>query len=184
MYEGHLTTNPFASVRFDGVGRSKSYAVPEDSEVRVLLTHCTDQWLLALLHICLLSGMRLGEARGLHREEIISKGNLGQFFVIKPNALRNLKTPMAEREVPVHSELQPTLLRLPSSGPLFPRVSVNVMTKAFAKLRDSVGLQHLVFHGTRKWFTTQCERTGVPEHFTASLVGPKHASTAQNPSQT
>jgi integrase len=35
-------------------------------------------------------------------------------------------------------------------------------------------LQGTVFHSTRKWFVTQCERTGTPEHFTASLVG--HAS--------
>jgi integrase len=34
--------------------------------------------------------------------------------------------------------------------------------------------ERLVFHSTRKWFITQCERSGVPEHFTASLVG--HAS--------
>ena len=27
-----------------------------------------------------------------------------------------------------------------------------------------------VFHSTRKWFISQCERTGTPEHFTASLV--------------
>jgi hypothetical protein len=32
-----------------------------------------------------------------------------------------------------------------------------------------------VFHSTRKWFITQCERTGVPEHFTASLVGHQSA---------
>ncbi|MDU8910458.1 hypothetical protein [Aestuariicoccus sp. MJ-SS9] len=33
----------------------------------------------------------------------------------------------------------------------------------------------LVFHSTRKWFVTQCERTGVPEHWTASLVGHQSA---------
>ena len=33
----------------------------------------------------------------------------------------------------------------------------------------------LVFHSTRKWFITQCERTGVPEHFTASIVGHQSA---------
>jgi integrase len=32
-----------------------------------------------------------------------------------------------------------------------------------------------VFHATRKWFITQCERTGVPEHFTATLVGHQSA---------
>ena len=31
---------------------------------------------------------------------------------------------------------------------------------------------------TRKWFITQCERTGVPEHFTATLVGHQSARSA------
>ena len=35
-----------------------------------------------------------------------------------------------------------------------------------------------VFHSTRKWFITQCERTGVPEHFTATLVGHHSARSA------
>jgi hypothetical protein len=34
--------------------------------------------------------------------------------------------------------------------------------------------EHL-FHSTRKWFITQCERTGVPEHYTASLVSHQSA---------
>jgi integrase len=64
---------------------------------------------------------------------------------------------------------------LPKSGAQFPGLSVNMTTNTFAKLRDGTGLDHLVIHGTRKWFITQCERTGVPEHFTASLVGHKAA---------
>jgi hypothetical protein len=32
-------------------------------------------------------------------------------------------------------------------------------------------LRGTVFHSTRKWFITQFEPTGVPEYFTASLVG-------------
>ena len=39
-------------------------------------------------------------------------------------------------------------------------------------------LHGTVFHSTRKWFITQCERTGVPEHFTASLVGHHSARSA------
>jgi integrase len=48
-----------------------------------------------------------------------------------------------------------------------------VVTKRFATLRRQLGIERpgLVFHSTRKWFITQCERAGVPEHFTASLVG-------------
>jgi hypothetical protein len=32
-----------------------------------------------------------------------------------------------------------------------------------------------VFHSSRKWFITECERAGVPEHFTASIVGHQSA---------
>jgi integrase len=129
-----------------------------------------------VLLVCLLSGMRAGEAAGLVREDLVPKGNLGTFFHVRPNSLRELKTDAAERMVPVHAELEPVLSRLPASGPLFPDLSVNDITKGFAKVRQALGFDRagLVFHSTRKWFITQCERTGVPEHFTASLVG--HAS--------
>ena len=127
--------------------------------------------------ICLLSGMRAGEAAGLLRDDLVPKGNLGHFFQLRPNQLRLLKTDTAERFVPVHSELEQVLSSLPSSGPLFPDLEVNDITKRFAKIRQALGIdrQGLVFHSTRKWFITQCERTGVPEHFTASLVGHKSA---------
>ena len=46
------------------------------------------------------------------------------------------------------------------------------MVKRYAKLKRLYAeLQGTVFHSTRKWFITQCELTGVPAHFTASLVG-------------
>lgn len=175
LYEGRLETDPFQTVRFEGKDVTRSYAVPTDAEVLTLLAAVDDEQLRALLLLCLLTGMRLGEAAGLLREDLVDKGNLGVFVKIQPNRLRKLKTLAAEREVPLHSTLLAVLDRLPKSGALFPGVSVNMMTKAFAKLRDSTGLNHLVFHGTRKWFITQCERTGVPEHFTASLVGHKAA---------
>ena len=59
----------------------------------------------------------------------------------------------------------------------FPELTVAHVTKGFAALRRRLSLERpgLVFHSTRKWFVTQCERTGVPEHFTASLVGHRSA---------
>ena len=36
-----------------------------------------------------------------------------------------------------------------------------------------------MFHSTRKWFITQCERTDVPEHYTATLVG-HHSARSSN----
>ena len=129
------------------------------------------------LKVCLLTGMRSGEATGLLRDDLIRKGNLGWFVHVRPNALRELKTDAAERLVPLHPHLEDLLGDLPSEGPLFPDLSVNVVTKRFSDLREKLGMERpgLVFHSTRKWFITQCERTGVPEHFTASLVGHKSA---------
>ncbi len=118
-----------------------------------------------------------GEALGLLREDLVGKGNLGWFVWVRPNAIRELKTDAAERLVPLHSDLEAVLRDLPPEGALFPDLSVNTVTKRFADLRARLKLDRpgLVFHSTRKWFITQCERTGVPEHFTASLVGHKSA---------
>ncbi|MCF6433776.1 DUF6538 domain-containing protein [Leisingera sp. MMG026] len=176
VYEGEMEVNPFASVRFDAKVKHQPYAVPADKEVRRLL-EVHDPVIGKVLLLCLLSGMRAGEAVGLLREDLVAKGNLGQFFHVRPNKLRLLKTDAAERLVPVHAVLEPVLMELPHSGPLFPDLKVNDITKRFAAIRKKLKLDRkgLVFHSSRKWFITQCERTGVPEHFTASIVGHKSA---------
>jgi len=174
VYEGHLNQNPFRTVRFEGKVKPAPYAVPTDDEVRQLLD-ARDEVIHRPLLVCLLTGMRSGEAVGLLRDDLVRKGNLGWFVHVRPNALRELKTDAAERLVPLHSELEAILGDLPPEGPLFPDLTVNVVTKRFADLRKRLRLERsgLVFHSTRKWFITRCERTGVPEHFTASLVGHK-----------
>lgn len=172
----HLAANPLKAVQLDQKVRPASYAVPTDDEVVRLLRE-RDPALHRVLLVCLLSGMRSGEAVGLRREDVVAKGNLGSFFHVRPNDRRQLKTEAAERLVPVHPVLEEVLAELPRHGPLFPYLTVNIVTKRFAWLRNRLQLDRpgLVFHGTRKWFITQCERTGVPEHFTASLVGHKSA---------
>lgn len=176
VYDGLLEANPFKTVRFERKVRPNPYEVPSDDEVRWLLAR-KDPMIHRVLLICLLSGMRAGEAVGLEAEDLVPKGKAGLFFHVRPNERRLLKTEAAEREVPVHPELEPVLTELPRQGPLFPRLTVNDVTKRFAVLRDKTGLDRsgLVFHSTRKWFVTQCERSGVPEHFTASLVGHQSA---------
>ena len=79
--------------------------------------------------------------------------------------------------MPLHPVLEQILDDyLPSNGRLFPGLSVDRVVKRYAGLRRSHPELHgTVFHSTRKWFVTQCERTGVPEHFTASLVGHQSA---------
>lgn len=97
---------------------------------RLLALH--DPRISDLLTICLLTGMRAGEAAGLVREDLVWKGNLGWFAWIRPNEVRTLKTDAAERFIPLHSALTSTLDRLPSEGRLFPNLSVNMVTKRFA----------------------------------------------------
>jgi integrase len=82
--------------------------------------------------------------------------------------------------VPLHAKLEHLLdTSLPKQGRLFPTLSVGKVVKAYAKLRISYpNLTGTVFHSTRKWFITQCERTGVPEHYTATLVGHHSARSA------
>ncbi|SDJ39150.1 DUF6538 domain-containing protein [Lutimaribacter saemankumensis] len=176
VYEGHLDQNPFRTVRFEGKVKPAPYAVPTDEEVSRLLK-ARDPMIHQPLKLCLLSGMRSGEAVGLLREDLVRKGNLGWFVHIRPNKLRELKTDAAERLVPLHPELEAMLADLPSEGPLFQDLSVKIVTTRFTDLRKRLHLDRpgLVFHSTRKWFITQCERTGVPEHFTASIVGHKSA---------
>jgi integrase len=175
VYEGQLESNPFQTVRLVGKVRPAPYAVPTDGEVVRFLAN-TGERIHGVLLFCLLSGMRSGEASGLLREDLVHRGNLGTFAHIRENTRRKLKTDSAERLVPLHPVLQDLLPSLPSEGPLFPALSVSTITKDFAVLRKRLGLTRpgLVFHSTRKWFVTQCERAGVPEHYTASLVG--HAS--------
>lgn len=172
VYEGLLDQNPWRTIRFEQKVKRATYAVPTDDEVSALLQDRSSE-LYPMLMLCLLSGMRSGEAVGLEAADLVSKGNLGQFVQVRPNAQRLLKTDAAERLVPVHSSLLPVLERLPREGRLFPDLDVNIVTKRFSGLRSRLKLNRpgLVFHSTRKWFITQCERTGVPEHFTASLVG-------------
>lgn len=160
----------------EGKGKVKHYEAMTDEEVARLLAQ-EDPKIGALLRLCLLSGLRAGEAAGLVRGDLVWKGNLGWFCLVRPNEVRSLKTDAAERVVPLHSALTPVLASMPSTGRLFPGLTVNTVTKQFGVLRARAGVTRagVVFHSSRKWFVTQCERAGVPEHWTASIVGHQSA---------
>lgn len=175
FYRGDLMDNPFKTLRIDQRVKVASYVAPTDDEVRQLVG-LDDPVIGDLLVFCLLTGMRAGEAAGLLREDLCQKGNLGWFVDVRANSVRELKTDAAERQIPLHDGLVPLLERA-SGERLFPDLTVAKVTKRFAQVRAELQLERpgLVFHSTRKWFITQCERTGVPEHFTASLVGHQSA---------
>lgn len=98
--------------------------------------------------VCLLTGMRAGEAVGLLREDLVQKGNLGWFVRVRPNELRLLKTDAAERLVPVHPDLDETIRGLPVEGPLFPELTVDHITRGSRRLGDGWDLSDPVSYST------------------------------------
>jgi integrase len=188
--QGELSANPWDTLSLLATERSetKPHAVLTDEQVGLLLQTVSRQsQVYGALLFGLLAGLRSGEICGLTWEDIHRKGNLGRFVCVQPNQHRPLKSKAAEREVPLHPTLEAYLdgRGNRTSSPLsttdtpedrlFSRLTVDRVVKAYAKLRTQhPTLQGTVFHSTRKWFVTECERTGTPEHFTASLVG--HAS--------
>ncbi|MDG1737381.1 MAG: tyrosine-type recombinase/integrase [Paracoccaceae bacterium] len=177
--EGELGTNPWEALKVKDRPEVHPHGMLSDAQVSILLA-AKDRVLHSALLFGLLTGMRSGEICGLMAEDVTAKGNLGRFVSIKPNAVRLLKSKAAEREVPLHGVLEGLLdTALPKSGRLFPHLTVDRVVKRYAKLRHlHPELHGTVFHSTRKWFITQCERTGVPEHFTATLVGHHSARSA------
>ena len=177
--EGELGANPWEALKVKDRPDVHPHGVLTDDQVCILLS-AQDRVLHSALLFGLLTGMRSGEICGLMAEDITAKGNLGRFVSIRPNAVRLLKSKAAEREVPLHGVLEQLLdTALPKAGRLFPHLTVDKVVKRYAKLRQRHPELHgTVFHSTRKWFITQCERTGVPEHFTATLVGHHSARSA------
>ena len=177
--QGELITNPWEHLTIREKPEVYPHKVLTDDQVATLL-QAKDRVLSSALLFGLLTGMRSGEICGLLVSDVISKGNLGRFISIQPNEVRQLKSKVAEREVPLHAKLEHLLdTALPKQGRLFPTLSVDKVVKTYAKLRIiHPALTGTVFHSTRKWFITQCERTGVPEHYTATLVGHHSARSA------
>ena len=170
--QGELSTNPWEHLTIKEKPEVYPHKVLTDEQVATLL-QAKDRVLSSALLFGLLTGMRSGEICGLLASDVISKENLGRFIRIQPNELRQLKSKAAEREIPLHANLEQLLdVSLPKQGRLFPTLTVDKVVKTYAKLRQTYPtLTGTVFHSTRKWFITQCERTGVPEHYTATLVG-------------
>jgi integrase len=177
--EGELGANPWEALKVKDRPEVHPHGVLSDTQVSILLG-AKDRVLHSAILFGLLTGMRSGEICGLMAEDITAKGNLGRFISIRPNEVRLLKSKAAEREVPLHGVLEGLLdTALPREGRLFPNLSVDRVVKRYAYLRRlHPELHGTVFHSTRKWFITQCERTGVPEHFTATLVGHHSARSA------
>lgn len=104
--QGLSMTNPFAGVYYDrSAGVSDPNSIPVEA-IRVIQGKCREmdddlRWLVALVSD---TGMRLAEAAGLTREDIIRHDDGSLFARVRPHPWRRLKTKASERDIPLEGE--------------------------------------------------------------------------------
>jgi len=134
--EGLSITSPFANVYYDrGAGVAERSSIPV-KQVRTIQQQCywaddEMRWLVAMVAD---TGMRLAEAAGLLREDILEHEN-GELAVrITPHPWRSLKTDSSKRVVPLVGSAKWAALRiLPQEGGskfVFPRYNKTEKTNA------------------------------------------------------
>jgi integrase len=103
---GLSMSNPFAGVYYDrSAGVSDRHSIPEEA-IDLIQVKCREidddlRWLVALVSD---TGMRLAEAAGLARGDIV-RDNDGSLFVrVRPHPWRRLKTKGSERDIPLEGE--------------------------------------------------------------------------------
>mgnify|MGYP000173189178 CR=1 FL=1 len=136
--QGLMLNNPFAGVYYDrSAGVSNRTSVPVDilavvqEKCRVLDDDM--RWLVAMVSD---TGMRLAEAAGLTREDIIRDEDGALFASVRPHPWRRLKTKGSERDVPLEGSARWAAERIldqqPTSQFAFPRYNKTNMTNANA----------------------------------------------------
>lgn len=136
--QGLTLNNPFAGVYYDrSAGVSDRTSVPADA-LAVVQAKCREldddlRWLVALVSD---TGMRLAEAAGMTREDLV-RGEDGSLFArVRPHPWRRLKTKGSERDVPLEGEARWAAERIldqqTSSQFAFPRYNKTDTTNANA----------------------------------------------------
>jgi integrase len=135
-----------------------------------------------LIRLALTTGARLDELCGLRIEDLEQRKDRW-WLHIREYEGRQLKSPAAIREVPLHASAAHIVTRRKLNGELFlfpgltpggpdNRRSWNV-SRAFAAYRKRVGVtgRREVFHALRNTFVEHMEAAGVPESTVQLLVG-------------
>ncbi len=134
--EGLSITSPFANVYYDrGAGVAERSPIPV-KEIRAIQQQCHQiddemRWLVAIVAD---TGLRLAEAAGLLREDILEGEEGGLVARITPHPWRSLKTDSSKRTVPLVGSAkwaaQRILAREDGSKYAFPRYNKTAKTNA------------------------------------------------------
>lgn len=136
--QGLTLNNPFAGVYYDrSAGVSDRNPIPTDS-IKVIQALCREtddelRWLVAMVSD---TGMRLAEAAGLAREDIVRCDDGSVAAHVRPHPWRRLKTKGSERAVPLEGEARwaaERILEQRTPSPFaFPRYNKTTTTNANA----------------------------------------------------
>lgn len=136
--QGLSLNNPFTGVYYDrtaGVSERTSFPQEAIALVQAKSREIDDdlRWLVALVSD---TGMRLAEAAGLTREDILQDDDGSLFARVRPHPWRRLKTKGSERDVPLEGEAlwaaQRILAQPAASKFAFPRYNRTDTTNANA----------------------------------------------------
>ena len=183
--QGYSAGNPWLGKSLPKVrGRSEDKERPfTDEEVTILINGAADETMLDLMKVAALSGMRLEEiyqVKSRHCRE-------GVFRVVGG------KTEAAERDVPVHPQLEEIVARRlkgkTDEGYLFEDatkgwddVRSGYASKRFAAYRKKLGIDEqregkrrslVNFHSFRRWFITKADQAGMRKEDIERVVGHK-----------
>lgn len=136
--QGLTLNNPFAGVYYDrSAGVSDRNPIPSET-LKVVQAKCREidddlRWLVALVSD---TGLRLAEAAGLSKDDIVSEDNGALTVRVREHPWRRLKTKGSEREVPLEGEARWAAERIleqqGSSKFAFPRYNKTANTNANA----------------------------------------------------
>ncbi len=134
--QGLTLNNPFAGVYYDRTaGVSDRNPIPADA-LKVVQSMCREidddlRWLVAMVSD---TGLRLAEAAGLTRDDIVRHDDGSLVACVRPHQWRRLKTKGSERDVPLEGQARWAAERIleqqPSTKFAFPRYNKTDMTNA------------------------------------------------------
>lgn len=134
--QGLSLQNPFTGVYYDrSAGVQHRSPVPLDA-IKVVQEKCREldddvRWLVAMVSD---TGMRLAEAAGLAREDILRSDDGSLHARVRPHPWRRLKTKSSERDVPLEGEAKwaaERILAQQATSPFaFPRYNTSGTTNA------------------------------------------------------
>lgn len=133
--------------------------------------------------IGLMTGMRVNEICGLHKEDIYQEAN-GKWFISLHTDNRRLKTKNSIRRVPIHESILPAILKLKADSDnefLIKEVinSPSNRSSSLANWFSRTKLEHITkddkvaFHSLRGMLATALQSAEVPELQAAELLGHK-----------